>query len=745
MIIEELIILSFGKFNGKNIKLSDGLNLIYGDNEAGKSTIHKFIEGMLYGFNKKYTKTKRYTEDYEKYFPWNNNQYKGVLKYSYDNEIYRIERNFEKGNDEVAVFDEETGEELTHMYEYNPVARVIEPTSLHFGINKSIYQNTISIAQLESKTDSNFAKEVKDNLINLGGTLDNEISIKNVIERLEKRINDIGTKNRLKTSPYGKIIEELNKLSKQRDKSHKMFEETKEFQYKINELKKELNELVRKKDKLEKDIYKYRCKEINDKYIKAKGLLKEIDSLHKQSYKLRRFKDIKIKDYGDIIKHENSVETIVENMSRIEENISLIQQKLDDVNSQLDQKNILIENINYKEKLTIYEKLKNKKKINKLLLLFSTISIVIGLVLGYSYNYIFYFLSVFMVFSDLYLVIKTKSINCSIIDKKVILDELENEKIKKNNELRDTERFLQNQLLEKNTEIQRLKTKLNEENMGIKFILSKNKFDDVDELKLGIEKKRLYEEIINRINYQREILSNILMKETIEELEEKMKECNKVSLDDIDIEEDIVEKLNVIKENIVNKDKEISNLEEKINTMNSLFRPIQEIDEEISIKQEMIDKYENELNSIEIAKATIEKISKNIHRDFAPKLNKKVSQIISDITHGKYKEIKITENLEMKIVDQNNNLIDIESLSYGTIDQIYFSLRFGIIDIIKEDKNIPLILDDCFIQYDDQRLSNILDYIYEQSMDRQIILFTCQKREQKILNDKKYSFNYIEI
>ena len=49
MFIKELNLKAFGKFVRKSIYLKDGLNLVYGNNEAGKSTVHSFIEMMFYG------------------------------------------------------------------------------------------------------------------------------------------------------------------------------------------------------------------------------------------------------------------------------------------------------------------------------------------------------------------------------------------------------------------------------------------------------------------------------------------------------------------------------------------------------------------------------------------------------------------------------------------------------------------------------------------------------------------------
>ena len=78
------------------------------------------------------------------------------------------------------------------------------------------------------------------------------------------------------------------------------------------------------------------------------------------------------------------------------------------------------------------------------------------------------------------------------------------------------------------------------------------------------------------------------------------------------------------------------------------------------------------------------------------------------------------------------------------IDQLYFALRFGIVDSINNE-GLPLILDDCFIQYDDSRLKNIIEFLYKKSKERQIILFTCHNRENKILDEMKVEYNLINL
>lgn len=70
-----------GSLKKKIIHFDEGLNIIYGDNESGKTTIHNFIDGMFYGFLKPYVKRKIYLEEHEKYKPWNREEYMGILKF----------------------------------------------------------------------------------------------------------------------------------------------------------------------------------------------------------------------------------------------------------------------------------------------------------------------------------------------------------------------------------------------------------------------------------------------------------------------------------------------------------------------------------------------------------------------------------------------------------------------------------------------------------------------------------------
>ena len=98
----------------------------------------------------------------------------------------------------------------------------------------------------------------------------------------------------------------------------------------------------------------------------------------------------------------------------------------------------------------------------------------------------------------------------------------------------------------------------------------------------------------------------------------------------------------------------------------------------------------------------------------------------------------------LRIEIQNGDYVPVESLSIGTIDQMYLALRINSISEIVEEK-LPIILDEAFAYYDNARLKNILRYINEEYAENQIIIFTCSNREQEALEEMNIEYNQIKI
>ena len=158
----ELHIDGFGKFHDRTISFNDGINIIYGKNEAGKSTLHTFIRGMLFGIERGRGRAAK-NDLYTKYEPWENSgTYEGWLRLEKDGTIYRIERRFRKENKSLKIINETKGleEEATPAF----------VSSLLDGLTETMYNNTISIGQLKRATEDGMVTELKNYIANMNTT-----------------------------------------------------------------------------------------------------------------------------------------------------------------------------------------------------------------------------------------------------------------------------------------------------------------------------------------------------------------------------------------------------------------------------------------------------------------------------------------------------------------------------------------------------------------------------------------------
>ncbi|MGN1187107.1 MAG: ATP-binding protein, partial [Lachnospiraceae bacterium] len=114
MKIDSVNIVSFGGLKDFHLDFKDGMNIIYGDNEAGKSTIMAFIEMMFYGKTAQEKSTDISKSLRKRYAPWDGSAMCGELEFTYDNRRYRIHKVFKKTikTDEVKLYDADTGNEI---------------------------------------------------------------------------------------------------------------------------------------------------------------------------------------------------------------------------------------------------------------------------------------------------------------------------------------------------------------------------------------------------------------------------------------------------------------------------------------------------------------------------------------------------------------------------------------------------------------------------------------------------------
>ena len=138
MKILDIYINGFVKFHGRNLSFEDGLNIVYVKNESGKSTIHTFIRGMLFGIEKQRGRASR-NDLYSKFEPWENSgTYEGQLRLEHKDHIYRIERTFQKNKKEFKVVDETAGDRTDEGISRRPLKRFKRDRIQQHGQHRSV-------------------------------------------------------------------------------------------------------------------------------------------------------------------------------------------------------------------------------------------------------------------------------------------------------------------------------------------------------------------------------------------------------------------------------------------------------------------------------------------------------------------------------------------------------------------------------------------------------------------------------
>ena len=148
---------------------------------------------------------------------------------------------------------------------------------------------------------------------------------------------------------------------------------------------------------------------------------------------------------------------------------------------------------------------------------------------------------------------------------------------------------------------------------------------------------------------------------------------------------------------------ESNNMNEKLNDLATIEEEIEKLEEE---KQYLISLN----NSYNIAKECMEAAYEQVRNNVSPGFTNNLSRIIDKISNGKYSKINFNDEEGLMVETESGNYISAERLSTGTIDQMYLSLRLSTLAEISKEK-MPIILDETFAYFDNNRLENILEYI----------------------------------
>lgn len=184
-------------------------------------------------------------------------------------------------------------------------------------------------------------------------------------------------------------------------------------------------------------------------------------------------------------------------------------------------------------------------------------------------------------------------------------------------------------------------------------------------------------------------------------------------------------------EAVERKMREEHGLHEQLTQESVRLRPVAEVEEELALVRAAIRDLEAEVEAASYAMALMEDVARDKHAEIAPRLAEQASAFLATITRGNYDELIIGRDLSVKVrIPQTDRVSDTpeKSLSKGTVDQIYLALRLAFVRCISEKgESIPMLLDDPFANYDDDRLEAAMTLITESVGGSQVLLFTCRE------------------
>lgn len=128
--------------------------------------------------------------------------------------------------------------------------------------------------------------------------------------------------------------------------------------------------------------------------------------------------------------------------------------------------------------------------------------------------------------------------------------------------------------------------------------------------------------------------------------------------------------------------------------------------------------------------AAIERAEGATMRTATRYLEKKMVADVERITNGRYRRIRVDDRtLDIRVfAPEKGDWVEVSQLSQGTVDQIYLAARLGLVRLVTGDRRPPLIFDDPFVTFDDERAVRALDLLHDLARDFQVIYLTCSNR-----------------
>ena len=761
MKIEKIYISAFGALKDFTLNFSDGLQVIYGENEAGKTTITEFIKAMFYGMPRRAAGQTISIRD--KYTPWEGTPAGGRVYFEHSGRRFCIERQFRKSGitDKVTITDMASGKSESCA---SDIGKRL------FGISLSAFERSVFIGNTpEFSNDNEALGEINQKLSNaaLGGEAG--VSYTKALNRIDdarlKLISKSGKVGSQITdvNNYNALISALDETDAAARKKQNILMEIETAHSRMSDLQTRYEE-IRKVLNSAKDIenaqkLKEYC-DLKDNLDVLTGEITLADGTVADEMFLKKFEFgfSKLENMSERIRSENeqldrlntaaaersgaSPELIKEKiitaeneMGRLEMQESVLKDKIDTLeaeSSALEEKALSAQAI--------------KKAVNPALLIMGISAVIVGAGLYFLLKNIIVTASVCALGAVLTVLgFIFRPVNRTAAESARMRFDSKNAEL---TALRAQLAVLKSEMNNNSAKIENLTVSLNlgiNDEQIIKDLQSKIESDkeafeaervkvlkffnlsadtDIEELSRKVnalsEKAQEQKQIKLHLSYLSRDLGNI----SYEQAHKKLSEMENKNIS-IDVAEQR-EKAQSISDEKAELQNRITRLETELKTgfrgmkdPEDLRREIKMLKERISAKQAFYD----------AASTAYEVLSESLidaRKTFGSTLETETLKNVKAITGGAYNTVNISSDFDISAEKSDVfGTHEAEYLSQGTKDQIYLSLRLAVSKLITENEPLPIILDDSLSQYDDGRFDAALKFLSEYSADTQILLFTC--------------------
>ncbi len=767
MKIKSLYIASFGGVKNLKLDFSDGFNVIYAQNESGKTTIMSFIKMMFYGSERGGNTISKNIR--KKYTPWDNSQMAGSVDFTHGGKNYRLEKEFRSSNstDKAVLFDLDLSESQTVTGDIG---------SKIFGLSLASFERSVFIGQFGfPESDSAAEGEIASKLSNLALSGEENVSFEAVNKKLQKAKLSLMSKSG-KAGDYDKnlkLLEEINEEIRKAENAKSEYNikktDAENLQAEIILISKTAEQL-KQKIAAEEDCRNY------EKYQKLLALKEKLEStsenlrlsdgkilddnyLNKVRFcisKVEKAKNDTLSKENEIVTLKKSIEAGLnppenateENRENLKSKIELLKLEREDLNQELTRRSQKL--LTLKEKLP--EAQNHKKPFNKVLLVLSGTLILVAIALLFVNTAAFATAGALaVILAVLSFVLKPRDleylekINSDITFESEKISEIEKaigqktfdigssnaeyEAIKA--ALNATTKVIENQeqmLSAANEDLKKLKeVEINAYSELIEIFYKYKKVDSIEEIKELLpeisQKAQSVREIKAELNFYLNELGGI----SYDTAREKLEALKGVNLDtnlDFNYLKSEYEKL---LQEISDKKAKIATLAAEAKMQVSLSEKLDEYKDKQAALLEKMNAQKEYCEILDIASEVLTESFSEVHSSYGLVLENKASEIFARLTGDKYSSMTISKSFDITVREKDVfGSRDIDFLSSGTADQSYLSLRLAIAELISDEKEaLPILLDDSLSQYDDVRMKKAIEFLSEYAKTHQIVMFTC--------------------